>query len=339
MINNSLNKVIGLCLLMTVTLNSAHAIQLQKGQLVNELNKPALQANDVIYQSIVTALNTSAVTSQTSINGFVSIGADNGVQYALLADKTLHKITSPSNQYIGGWPLGRWPHQYASPEVVSRFQALSTVYPIPFDFEGVGEGVGCYGNSPVRFGDIENDAKKELVIILNNLFMVYSLEEKRLIFSEYLDASDWFNAAEKLAHYGSDIATDSQYVSRFMAQNNTQAPGVRAYAKLYFGDFNNDGFSDILAWRKNYQSNASNNALSGFTKQSESWQHFSTVPTSNNQGEYLPQSTDVSMIKNWLSANQLTWTKGYPSQTECVGQQGLIPEMHDALLNDPDVML
>jgi hypothetical protein len=45
-------------------------------------------------------------------------------------------------------------------------------------------------------------------------------------------------------------------------------------------------------------------------------------------------------VKGWLTAKQLTWKKGYPSKSECAGQEGqFIPEMHDVLLNDPDVLL
>jgi hypothetical protein len=45
-------------------------------------------------------------------------------------------------------------------------------------------------------------------------------------------------------------------------------------------------------------------------------------------------------VKGWLTSNNLTWwKKGYPSKSECAGQEGqFIPEMHDPLLNDPEVM-
>jgi hypothetical protein len=56
-------------------------------------------------------------------------------------------------------------------------------------------------------------------------------------------------------------------------------------------------------------------------------------------GEYQKQPTDSATVKNWLTTRHLTWQKGYPSRSECPGQEGqLIPEMHDPLLNDAEVM-
>ena len=44
-------------------------------------------------------------------------------------------------------------------------------------------------------------------------------------------------------------------------------------------------------------------------------------------------------IQSWLLAKNLTWQKGFLSKSECAGQEGqLIPEIHDPLLNDPDVL-
>ena len=44
-------------------------------------------------------------------------------------------------------------------------------------------------------------------------------------------------------------------------------------------------------------------------------------------------------VNGWLAAKQLSWQQGFPSRSECPGQEGqLIPELHDPLLNDPDVL-
>ncbi|TCS40645.1 hypothetical protein [Reinekea marinisedimentorum] len=82
----------------------------------------------------------------------------------------------------------------------------------------------------------------------------------------------------------------------------------------------------------------------GFSLIGQSFVHYerdleaqwtSTVVT----GQYLPQETDEATIQSWLSDKALTWSKSYPSVSECEGEEGeLIPEMHDPLLNDPDVL-
>lgn len=134
---------------------------------------------------------------------------------------------------------------------------------------------------------------------------------------------------------GDGTRPTAQYASLLHYENNSFAIGLRAYAKLYFGDFDKDGSPDILAWRKAYRSNPGTNPVKGFTKIEENLQHFKRSST----GEYLPQDTSPEIIQNWLSAKNLTWQKGFPSKSECAGEEGrLIPEMHDPLLNDPDVL-
>jgi len=284
-----------------------------------------------------------------SRKGQISVN-DDGVDAFLRVPNTinLYSLSSSNKIYLTNfdtrtlqdqWPLTRWSHQYASSEVAAHYKELFLDYPLPFDYESTGPGIGCYGNTPLRYGDIENDTKNELVIILNTLFMVFSVEHKKIVFAEYLDASDWFTTAEKLEFFADEEITTTQYVSQLMAENDRVDPGVRAYAKLYFGDFDKDGNSDILAWRKSYRSNAVSNPVAGFTKQGDSWQHFERSNDAASTGEYMPQVTDTETIKAWLSAGQLTWKKGYPSLSECPGQETqLIPEMHDTLLNDPEVL-
>ena len=72
----------------------------------------------------------------------------------------------------------------------------------------------------------------------------------------------------------------------------------------------------------------------GFAKKDELLVHYALV-----DGEYKKQSTSATTIKGWLAARQLTWQKGFPSKSECPGAEGkLIPELHDPLLNDLDVL-
>ena len=57
------------------------------------------------------------------------------------------------------------------------------------------------------------------------------------------------------------------------------------------------------------------------------------------EGRYATQDIDSLAIKGMLAAQSLTWQSGFPTYSECPGQEGqLIPEMHDPLLNDPDVL-
>lgn len=76
------------------------------------------------------------------------------------------------------------------------------------------------------------------------------------------------------------------------------------------------------------------NPKAGFSQEAELLVHYQLI----DEG-YQPVTTSSELIKKWLTDNNLTWQKGFPSKSECKGQEGqLIPDMHDPLLNDPDVL-
>ena len=113
---------------------------------------------------------------------------------------------------------------------------------------------------------------------------------------------------------------------------------------LIVGDFDADDNPDIIKWEKVYVSNKKTESIA-WNKVRNSLTHYERDLMTQQRlgagvtGEYLPQITPDSVIENWLSANELTWQKGFPSTSECEGEEGqLISEMHDPLLNDPDVL-
>jgi hypothetical protein len=255
-----------------------------------------------------------------------------------------YDLTNENNE-LKGWPLIRWQYQYFSPEVKAYYDELHSRYPLPFDYEGVGPGVGCIGDSPLRYGDLEADDNKEIIVILNGLFMVFSPKYSRVVFAEPLDESDWMTLEEMTQFFDGNPPGAAQYTSRFLAENGVIDAGIRAYAKLFLDDFDSDGHPDILVWRKSYRANATGDSLAGFTKLRDGYQHYErdlvaqAASDAGITGEYLPQETEEATVKQWLVSANLTWQKGYPSQSECPGEVGqLIPEMHDTLLNDPDVL-
>lgn len=109
---------------------------------------------------------------------------------------------------------------------------------------------------------------------------------------------------------------------------------LRGYAKLYIGSYSAENAKDILIWRKVYKSNLLKDPIAGFTRLSDTYIHYKLI-----NGEYKKQPTEQAVIKEWFTDKNLTWQKGYPSKSECPGKEGeLIPEMHDPLSNDPDVL-
>ncbi|HQQ74666.1 MAG TPA: hypothetical protein PK031_05900, partial [Pseudomonadales bacterium] len=136
-----------------------------------------------------------------------------------------------------------------------------------------------------------------------------------------------------------DEANDPQYLAASTQDAMQIGRGKifsawRSLGKVYVGNFYGENSGDIVLWRKLYESRLNSDSVKGFIKKGDLLVHYKLI-----NGEYKKQSTDQSAIKSWLTAKQLTWSKGYPNKSECAGQEGqLIPEMHDPQLNDPDVM-
>jgi hypothetical protein len=109
------------------------------------------------------------------------------------------------------------------------------------------------------------------------------------------------------------------------------------YAKVYFspdleGDQNGPNF---LVWRKRYQSREADDPVNGFELTDESLDYYER----QEDGVYARSDRPEEISRQWLAERDLTWAKGYPNYSECEDEEGqLIPEMHDPLLNDPEVL-
>jgi hypothetical protein len=129
-----------------------------------------------------------------------------------------------------------------------------------------------------------------------------------------------------------------KYLSRIAEEHTPKTTGVAhgsiSLGKLFFGDFDNDAVFDIVVWRKHFRSRNLNDPVPGFQRDEELFVHYKL-----DAGEYKKQPTETSTIRGWLASKNLTWQKGYPNNSECANQTTtLIPEFHDPLLNDPEVL-
>lgn len=324
---------------------------LQKGTTVTDNNMSQLASTSIQY---------ALARHQIKDTG------DNGVQafletpekklYSLSRSGKVYLSDMETEDYLGNWSLktevcgedaeecdspwwdGRWGDQeFLEPEV----RRLAEIYPM--SLSSVGKNLGCLNNNHLRYGDIESDGVKELIVTLNDNLVVFNVNKNVASFISLISVNDWEtaeNTQELYAENTSDI--DPQYVSFNQISTATTSkissldkdPGMRGYAKHYFGHFSTVDANEVLVWRKLYRSLLEKDPRRGFEKISDSYAHYKLV-----DGEYKKQLTSPDTIKSWLAEKNLTWQKGYPSKSECPGQEGqLIPEMHDPLLNDPDVL-
>jgi hypothetical protein len=277
---------------------------------------------------------------------------ENNKYYAL--SKTGNAIgiydMTDSQSTLSGWPLTRWPHEPIEQAVIDIYEKYSGSFFSSYNTY-IKHRMGCYHVSPLRYGDIDNDGVDELVLFLGKDMIVFSPDYGRIVFSMSLSTDDWMSEADTVNYFGPDgfggYGWDTVPVYQWTGVSDLREPiqAYRGHAKVFQGDFDEDGNFDLIVWRKLYQSPWVGDGVTGFNFVSDTFYFYEKdLEAQENSdsgitGEYLPQETDEATVQSWLTDNDLTWSKGYPSVSECEGEEGeLIPEMHDPLLNDPDVL-
>lgn len=282
------------------------------------------------------------------MSGFTNLGS--GDIYYLLMGDVVGSFNLSTRQYLGGWPLTPFSDPDLEPEIAKLYEEFS-ITPEARTPDNLLPVLGCFPQHPLRYGDVTGDGNAELVVFTQDEFhalnmTIFSTQKHKTLLTVRLatyDAElnrrielpdDVVSASYPLANN----PQDGQYLSRIVEQRTRMVSGIRPavinLSKVYFGSFSDEGTHDLLVWRKLYHSRLNQDPIKGFELQRDAVLHYKLV-----DGDYVKQATDSSQVKTWLSSNNLTWQKGYPSLSECPGQEGqLIPEMHDPLLNDPDVL-
>src|SRR5690554_6725500 len=330
--------------------NHALSIELSKGVL-QEFGMSFTAEQRLALPKVTKTIDAFESTGDVMSLAFVNVsGTDEW--YRLFDNIKLYGVNVKEEKLLGAWPLTPWAYLTPPSELIARAEEYDTIVD---DFASGGAyPVGCLSQSLLNYGDFDADQKNELILFLGNTLTVFSPDYGRTIFSIWLSLNDWFTAEDSLEYYlEEDFSVNKkpenpQYESRIAHKRYYQSvhvPGYRGYSKIYIDDFNKDGNTDILLWKKIYLSKLERDPQRGFDLVRDEFAHYSRDLTAQQKSEagvtceYLPQDTRPETIQGWLSAKDLTWQKGFPSKSECAGEEGeLIPEMHDVLLNDPDVL-
>lgn len=198
--------------------------------------------------------------------------------------------------------------------------------------------VGCLQRHPLRYGDIGKDGTIEMLVFLDAQVIVVSMDANEVVFSaHYWDADElpedevsrafpWPSNDEEpliVANSGTDPLV------------NIKLPAKRSISKIYFEDFDQDGRLDIIVWRKLYESKNIKAVPKGFELVGDVAVYYTLGPG----GSYSLKEVAFKDFRMFLDAHNLSWQKGFPTYSECPGEEGeLIPQMHDPLLNDPEVL-
>jgi hypothetical protein len=323
---------LGLILLLS-NLPLANAITLDIGIAVTEENNSHLAETSWEYAK-------SSTTQEKFNDGFAdAFYRESGSTDLFSISSSLHLYLTnfETREVLGNWPLKRPASFKLFPEITTQYKDLNVeIDTNSYEYSEWLEGVGCMNKLPLRYGDFNGDANNEVVLFLDNDLVLFSPNAKKVIFSMPIDSSDWLTEAESIT-VGKDVygTPKHKYISQYLSQNNTLGAGHRIYGKLFMADFDDNDKSNIITWHKIYESPLLTSDQQGFIKVRDEYQLFEMA----DSGEYKVKAIEASEIKNLLVDASLTWQKGYPSISECAGQEGkLIPEMHDPLLNDPDVL-
>jgi hypothetical protein len=280
-------------------------------------------------------LNEQGLDPYSAISTTGNVGDD--IWYRLFDDLVIHVVNIEKNEFLSSNDLKRPASFKLFPEITTQYKDLNVETDTSsYEYTEWLEGVGCMNKSPLRYGDFNGDTNNEVVLFLDNDLVLFSPNAKKIIFSMPIDSSDWLTEAESIT-VGKDVygTPKHKYISKYLSQNNTLGAGHRIYGKLFMADFDDNDKLNIITWHKVYESPLLTSDQQGFIKVRDEYQLFEMA----DSGEYMVKAIEASAIKNLLVDANLTWQKGYPSKSECEGQEGqLIPEMHDPLLNDPDVL-
>jgi len=355
---NRMNVVlIGSCILLASLVNAQ--TQLDKGTTVTDENIHNLAATSLPYAAAFCGWALPCPANTTIPLAFVEAGSQ-GTYYALKeSSNRLVYFNVLTEQFNPGWLVQSYQnHVFLGGEDAAAAAIIASAYgdeytsspPLTVIDDRQSEyalsrgsekqTLGCLENNPLRYGDINNDQSPEIVTLMGKNVVISSPQLQKVIFGAH------YYLADEVTGENSDLINrllphnnpgDPQYLadSSFeIIERKSPFPAWRSLSKLYFGDFDNDQAQDIVLWRKLYQSAAVGSGITGFEKLGDVFVHYKIV-----SGEYKLQTTASDTVKSWLTSSQLTWQQGYPSLSECVGQEGqLIPELHDPLLNDPEIL-
>lgn len=330
--------LLGIVIFLMLGVVNANEIILMKTVLSDGGISPRTPEQKVATITISKVLEAKNVDPYTSI---ASTNLGNGaIWYRLYEEGNIFSVDVLNKKYIGEWKLD-FPDLIAEKDVAIIYDMdMGAGFTEDHEWDtsdyqpNENPIFGCYGSNPLRYGDVFGDTKNQLVVNLTYYdlmwdWVIFSPETKSTVFSVRLSLQDFMSAESTKENTNKTYQYGSSWKQRYGHS------GLRAYAKIYIDDFDSNGKKDIVVWRKRYESRMGTDSVTGFELKKQLLAHYEP----NEKGIFIRKATEEEIIKGWLESKNLTWQKGYPSKSECPGQEGqLIPEMHDPLLNDPDVL-
>lgn len=330
---------------------------LEKGVAVTDENLNALAKTSDEYD---VAFSNQIDFGDATVRAFILL-EDKRRLFSLSDEKILYLSDFVTRKPLGSWSIAGYPEDVrmfgerlvAAPYIAADYgeeytentpmESLEFNEPPSYLFDkAYQDGLGCFQRSPLRFGDIDKNGSNELVLHIGNSLVLFSLSTHKVIFSMGWRSQDEVlrESYPEQEELGEGIDFNAADAPQFIAESGVYPliipflPARRSYAKSFYDDFDKDNAKDILVWRKLYESRLNDDPVRGFNLIGEALIHYEL-----NANRYVLQKTNEKEIRGWLVESGLKWRDGYPGVSECETDNGaLIPDMHDSLLNDSDLL-
>lgn len=177
--------------------------------------------------------------------------------------------------------------------------------------DGIGPGdpaIPDYINMQVYAADTGQELINEWLMIMNYKANSYAVGHDTGSESKgYIEGVNYMSGVAPLPISGQEIPSipDDGF-------------GRKLYAKLFTGDYNNDGRLEFLFWKRQYKSTKTPEPI-GFTFEKEFFKYY--VENSNSNGFDEVKITNEEGVRI-IEKNLLSWTDGYPNNNNlCEGHE------------------
>jgi hypothetical protein len=144
--------------------------------------------------------------------------AESKVYWGMSRDgRGIAKYNMVESGEVDGWGLTRWPTEYKDKAISDLYEhryiysersheLYDQYYSANPTTSGSSKAEGCLGEQPLRYGDIDDNGTKEIVLYLSDFnnksdWIIFSPEKEKIIFSMRWQVRDYYDDMGETPHF------------------------------------------------------------------------------------------------------------------------------------------